>query len=72
MHKDPRTATEDSGRVMVPFICSKDVPWNAEKHGPRAQHPDAVYLDEEHYWGESYEKYRCPWCGLTFKVELPQ
>lgn len=56
------------------FVCTKDYPWSPED-GRRASHPDAEYVDEDIGWGtgeSSYDVYRCPWCNLTFRVEVPQ
>ncbi len=51
------------------FQCTKENPWTREK-APFADHPDAIDI------GTCYEgccdKYKCPHCGLTFQVELPQ
>ena len=37
-------------------------------------HPDAELIDEEYNGlsgGGDYEKYKCPNCGKTFRIELP-
>lgn len=49
------------------YVCTKDAPWSAEK-GDWAQHPDAKWIDECSDSCCNY--YRCPNCGLTFKVEV--
>jgi len=60
-------ATED-GR----HVCTADDPWTPEK-SDRAIHPDAEYLgDRDFGLGEYCERYRCPHCGHSFYVELPQ
>lgn len=54
------------------FICTKDQPWSPDKG--RAVHPDAVQVGEqESGWpsGDTVD-YRCPNCGKSFTVELPQ
>lgn len=50
-------------------VCTKSDPWDKTK-SERATHPDAVELETD--WYSDYEKYKCPHCGLRFKVELPQ
>lgn len=53
-------------------ICTKEDPWTPEK-GSRSTHPDAEYLFDRDFGGGEYcEKYRCPHCGHSFYVELPQ
>ena len=53
-------------------VCTADDPWTPDKSG-RATHPDAVLLrDEDGYPGGDVDVYRCPHCGLTFRVEVPQ
>lgn len=51
------------------YECTKDAPWKPE-YGRRANHPDA--RDD----GECYEGccdfYKCPNCGLRFRVEANQ
>lgn len=54
-------------------ICTAEDPWDESK-SKTAEHPDAED-DGGDYGGLSgggdYEKYKCPHCGLRFKVELP-
>lgn len=58
---------------MTPFTCTKEEPWNREKHGPRAIHPDAKEVDEIDYGGGEYcVAYKCPNCGKYFEVEQAQ
>lgn len=56
-------------------ICTADSPWAKEKTG-RWQHPDAIEIGEDYGRGGGvadgdYEQYKCPNCGKTFWVELP-
>lgn len=48
-------------------ICTKTDPWTKEK-SKRAQHPDAKSTLDTDY----SEWYKCPNCGLEFKVELAE
>lgn len=60
---------EDRNKI---HICTKDDPWTPQK-SERAQHPDAVKIDEHDYGLGCYcVKDKCPHCGKTFEVELPQ
>jgi hypothetical protein len=51
--------------------CTKEAPM-PEVHSGRWEHPDAeeIEVDYGSMYG-SYERYRCPHCGLKFWVELP-
>ena len=53
------------------FVCTKDDPWSNEKHDGISIHPDAVVdgagVDYEN--GVYCEQYKCPNCGVCFKVE---
>ena len=54
------------------FICTKENPWTKDKG--MAAHPDAKVIysnDRYYYWEDGYERYKCPHCGLKFKVTLP-
>lgn len=52
--------------------CTKDDPWTPEK-STRAEHPDAVTVDERDFGGGEYcVHYKCPHCGKAFLVELSQ
>lgn len=54
------------------FICTAADPWTPEK-ARAALHPDAVQGEDRDFGGGEYcEKYRCPHCGKSFYVELPQ
>lgn len=48
--------------------CTKEAPAD-NKPGDRWQHPDAISLEGT---CDCCDRYRCPNCGLTFKVELPE
>lgn len=53
--------------------CTASEPWDKEKHGPRAIHPDADLIAERDFGGGEYcEHYECPHCKHRFYVELPQ
>lgn len=53
-------------------VCTADDPWTPEKSA-RAQHPDAEWIEAyDDFGAPSWDKYRCPHCGLEFKVECPQ
>jgi len=49
-------------------ICTAQDPWSKDK-GESANHPDAV-CTYDGGWEQEYERYRCPHCGLSFKVEI--
>lgn len=49
------------------FVCTFRNPWNNSKG--RAIHPDAKVIDSG---CDCCEQYRCPNCGLVFRVELPE
>jgi hypothetical protein len=54
------------------YKCTKENPWTKDK-GNYAEHPDAVYLnDEDHGGGDCVACYNCPNCGLYFKETLAQ
>jgi transposase-like protein len=54
------------------FICTKENPWDKTKG--RASHPDAKAIGEQETGWPSgdIQRYKCPWCGLSFSEELPQ
>lgn len=52
-----------------PYICTKEAPWAKDKGTP-AQHPDAIHTGE--CSDSCCDYYKCPNCGLSFKVEVPQ
>jgi hypothetical protein len=63
--------TLPDGRAPA-HTCTAADPWAPGKGTP-ALHPDAETLADRDFGGGEYcEKYRCPHCGLTFYVELPQ
>lgn len=54
-------------------ICTKERPMPMGEKETRWVHPDAIEGEQDDYglaWG-SYANYRCPNCGLRFKVQLP-
>lgn len=57
------------------FVCTADDPYTPEKSGKnRVEHPDAVSHGEDRDYGggEYCVSYKCPHCGKSFEVELPQ
>lgn len=52
--------------------CTKEQPWDQHKHGPRAIHPDALFLGSGGQDSVEYDRYRCPHCGKYFEVEIAQ
>jgi hypothetical protein len=53
--------------------CSKESPMPKGDNG-RWLHPDAEYMKDDYgslSQGGSYEEYKCPNCGLNFRVTLP-
>lgn len=58
-------------------ICSKERPYSGALHKEvtgRWIHKDAVIVGEEYNGlsgGGDYETYKCPHCGVRFRVELP-
>jgi hypothetical protein len=50
-------------------VCTAADPWNIDK-SKRAQHPDAK--DDGECSEGCCDYYKCPHCGLRFRVELPQ
>ncbi len=46
--------------------CTKDKPWD-HKAPPPIHHADAKTTDSNY---DYFEEYKCPHCGLVFKVEL--
>jgi len=53
--------------TAIRVTCTAVQPW-VPSSGQRSIHPDAVIIDSE---CDCCEKYRCPHCQQTFKVELP-
>ena len=51
------------------YVCTKESPWSPEKDTP-CQHPDAV--DDGECSEGCCDYYKCPNCGLRFRVEVPQ
>ena len=53
-------------RYLQDSVCTKSEPWQVGQHRVRVEHPDAVLI------GECNEGccdcYRCPHCGLEFRV----
>jgi hypothetical protein len=50
-------------------VCTKADPWTPQK-SERAHHPDAV--DDGECSDGCCDFYKCPHCGLRFKVEVAQ
>lgn len=60
---------------MIDNICTKENPFKEGTEG-RWKHPDAECIGEDYGKGGSvadgdFEKYKCPYCGKIFWVELP-
>lgn len=58
---------------MADAICTADKPWDGVTRGVR--HPDAREVcgsQRDGYPAGDEVDYRCPHCGETFTVELPQ
>jgi len=54
------------------YVCTAVAPWTPEK-GPTAAHPDVVEVYCDDYSdGTSIATYKCPHCGMRFRVELPR
>jgi hypothetical protein len=54
------------------YICTKENPWSEDKGTP-ASHPDAEFTDDTYDdFGGGWDHYKCPHCGLHFKVEIAQ
>jgi hypothetical protein len=61
------------GALFDTHICTKDDPWTKAKSS-RAQHPDAVSEGDTYDWSadhDDYETFKCPHCGLRFRVPIP-
>lgn len=62
--------------VEFPFFrCTLEDPYTPEKaQGHRVEHPAAQSTGRERDYGggEYCIEYRCPHCGKSFEVELPQ
>jgi hypothetical protein len=54
-------------------ICCEARPYSRELPG-RWKHPKAEDdgTDEDFQYGLEYDRYKCPICGLSFSVEVPQ
>lgn len=53
------------------YVCTAEAPWTPDKG--RAQHPAAVHVrDRDYGFGRNTEVLHCPYCDLTFEVELAQ
>lgn len=66
------TTTSDDATPVKPakrYICTAAAPWT-EAIGGRAAHPDAV--DDGECSDGCCDFFRCPHCGVRFRVELPQ
>lgn len=58
---------------MTRMTCTKEAPM-PKGAGGYWEHPDAHTVGEEYNGlsgGGDYERYTCPNCGLSFRVELP-
>ena len=55
-------------------VCTKQQPWDIEKHGDRGNHPDVVCvgLRIRETPGGATATYKCKWCGLTFRAVVPK
>ncbi len=56
------------------YICTKSHPYKSE-YGDRSVHPDAISVGSRDGRGlgdSSYDVFKCPHCGLTFKEEVAQ
>jgi hypothetical protein len=55
------------GDIMPREICTKENP--GDKTPYKWEHPDAVCVDSYDAWeeGESWDKFKCPHCGVVFK-----
>jgi hypothetical protein len=49
------------------FVCTEVTPWDSTK-GP-AEHEDAVIVAQRDFAGVKFNIYRCPNCGLYFRVK---
>ncbi len=60
---------KESGRK----ICSKEHCWQPKNRRERWMHPRAEFLySEEDVDGGDLDVYRCPVCGLKFKITIPR
>ena len=50
------------------YVCTREAPWSESK-GFRATHPDAK--DDGECSEGCCDYYKCPHCGLRFRVTLP-
>lgn len=51
------------------FVCTAESPWSRSVTG-QTTHPDA--LDDGECSDQCCDYYRCPHCGLRFRVEVGQ
>lgn len=49
------------------YVCTADAPWTHDKGTP-VQHPDAK--DDGECADSCCDFYKCPHCGLRFRVEV--
>jgi len=72
VHIDQEEHRGGAGMGDGRHTCTRENPWQPDMG--RAVHPDVVEVgdQEDGYPGGDIQAYKCPHCGLRFKVELPQ
>lgn len=53
------------------YICTKNDPWNKDIPTP-VRHPEAECIASEDNYFESWDKYKCPYCGIVFKIRYDE
>ena len=63
-------AEEKKTKMNERKACTKETPSDGTPY--QWFHPDAVLISSHDYFnGGSYDTYKCPWCGITFDVTVP-
>lgn len=54
------------GKYMGRHVCTVEDPYDPDKHGTHAAHPDAVTVGGS--WDGDCDDFRCPHCGTKWRT----